>query len=113
MGASGLGAPSGTVTFLFTDIVGSTRLWESVHDSMSAALARHDENLRAAVGAHRGLVFSTGGDGFAAAFARAGDGLACARDAEVAFVGEPWPDDASIHVRMGVHTGEVVERAGN
>jgi len=60
----GVGAPSGTVTFLFTDIEGSTRLWQSVPEAMRQALQRHDAIIRAAVEAHDGYVFSTGGDGF-------------------------------------------------
>ena len=63
--------PTGTVTFLFTDIEGSTRLWEERPDEMRAALAEHDALLRAVIDAHGGYVFSTGGDGFAAAFSRA------------------------------------------
>src|SRR5947208_996737 len=67
--------PSGTVTFLFTDIEGSTQLWESVPDTMRPALERHDELVRSAIDAHGGYVFSTGGDGFAVAFGRAGDAV--------------------------------------
>ena len=63
--------PSGTVTFLFTDIEGSTQLWDAYPDVMEAALARHDAIVRHAIGAHGGTVFSTGGDGVAAAFPRA------------------------------------------
>lgn len=63
--------PTGTVTFPFTDIEGSTRLWEERPDEMRAALAEHDAIVRSAIEAHGGYVFSTGGDGFAAASARA------------------------------------------
>jgi class 3 adenylate cyclase len=70
--------PSGTVTFLFTDIEGSMQLWEAVPDAMRAALAWHDSILRGAIDAHGGYVFATGGDGFAAGFARAGDALLAA-----------------------------------
>jgi len=63
-------APSGTVTFLFTDIEGSTRLWDSAPDAMRGALEVHDSILRGAIGDHGGYVFATGGDGFAVAFAR-------------------------------------------
>jgi len=63
--------PRGTVTLLFTDIEGSTRLWEERPDEMRAALAQHDEILRSAIEGNHGYVFATGGDGFAAAFARA------------------------------------------
>ena len=60
--------PTGTVTFLFTDIEGSTRLWEQHPEAMGAALARHDALLGAAIAAHRGYVFKTVGDAFCAAF---------------------------------------------
>ena len=66
--------PSGTVTFLFTDIEGSTRLWEEHPDAMRDALARHDELLREAIEAHGGYVVKTTGDGFHAAFADRGRG---------------------------------------
>jgi class 3 adenylate cyclase len=65
--------PSGTVTFLFTDIEGSTPLWDSFADAMGAALARHDEILRSAIDANDGHVFSTAGDGVGAVFGRAGE----------------------------------------
>jgi predicted ATPase len=100
--------PSGTVTFLFTDIEGSTRRWEEQPGRMQEDLARHDEILRVAVDSHGGYVFATGGDGFAAAFARAGDALGAAQDAQLGLVGEQLPG-----VRMGVHTGEVQERDGD
>ena len=64
--------PSGTVTFLFTDIEGSTRLWEEHPDAMRDALARHDELVREAIEAHGGYVVKTTGDGFHAAFADRG-----------------------------------------
>ncbi len=67
-------APTGTVTFLFTDIEGSTRLWEADGAAMREALARHDAIVRDAVERAGGFVFATGGDGFAVAFSRAGDG---------------------------------------
>ena len=69
-------APSGTVTFLFTDIEGSTGLWEAAPEAMRSALERHDAILRGAVDDFGGYVFATGGDGFAVAFARAADALA-------------------------------------
>ena len=71
----GTPAPSGTVTFLFTDVVGSTTLWEEAPDVMRVAIARHDALLSTAIGDHDGHVFATAGDGFAAAFARAGDAV--------------------------------------
>jgi predicted ATPase/class 3 adenylate cyclase len=109
----GVGAPSGTVTFLFTDVEGSTRLWESAASAMGTAIERHDELLRSAVEGHGGYVFSTGGDGFAVAFARARDAVAAAVDAQSALAAEPWPEEAVILVRMGLHTGEVEERGGD
>src|SRR5512144_1811989 len=108
-----MGVPSGTVTFLFTDIEGSTRLWECAPDAMRAALARHDSILRSTIEEHGGCVFATGGDGFAAAFARAGDALQAALAAQLALAVEGWPESAWVRVRMGLHTGEVEERGGD
>jgi predicted ATPase/class 3 adenylate cyclase len=101
-------APSGTVTFLFTDIEGSTRLWESDPDAMRSALARHDQILRTAIEGHGGFVFATGGDGFAVAFHRAAEAVAAAADAQQVLQAQELPA-----VRMGVHTGEAVERDGD
>ncbi len=101
-------APSGTVTFLFTDIEGSTRLWESDPDAMRSALVRHDQILRNAIEARGGVVFATGGDGFAVAFHRAADAVAAAADAQRGLQAQELPA-----VRMGVHTGEAVERDGD
>ena len=108
-----MGVPSGTVTFLFTDIEGSTRLWEAAPEGMRSALARHDSILRSTIEKHGGYVFATGGDGFAAAFARAHDALQAALDAQVTLAVEAWPEPARVQVRMGLHTGEVEERGGN
>ncbi len=105
--------PTGTVTFLFTDIEGSTKRWEQAPEEMQAAVGRHDELLRSAITAHGGVVFATGGDGFAAVFARAGDALAAATEAQRALGVETWPAVAAIRVRMGLHTGEAEERAGD
>jgi predicted ATPase/class 3 adenylate cyclase len=109
----GVGAPTGTVTFLFTDIEGSTRLWDEHPEAMRLALARHDELLRSAIGAHGGYVFQTAGDGMAAAFQRSADAVTAAVDAQRALLAEPWPESAEIRVRMGVHTGEANERDGD
>jgi predicted ATPase/class 3 adenylate cyclase len=97
--------PSGTVTFLFTDIEGSTRLWEERPDEMRALVAEHDERFRAAIEANDGYVFATGGDGFAAAFGRAADAVAAAEQCQASITGLPL-----IKVRMGINTGEVQER---
>jgi predicted ATPase/class 3 adenylate cyclase len=108
-----MGAPSGTVTFLFTDIEGSTRLWDTVPGAMRTALERHDAILRDAIARHGGVVFSTGGDGFGAAFARAGDACAAATEAQAVLATTEWPTGVVIRVRMGLHTGEVTERDGD
>jgi predicted ATPase len=101
-----VGAPSGTVTFLFTDVEGSTRRWQEDEVGMRAALARHDDLLREVVEGHGGAVFSTMGDGMAAAFPSASDGVAAALDAQEALAGV-------LPVRMGVHTGEAELRGGD
>ena len=108
-----MGVPSGTVTFLFTDIEGSTRLWDECPDAMRAALARHDELLGRAIAAHGGYVFSTAGDGVAAAFQRSADAVAAAVDAQLALGAEAWPDGVALRVRMGLHSGEAEEPDGN
>jgi predicted ATPase/class 3 adenylate cyclase len=108
-----VGTPTGTVTFLFTDIEGSTALWESVPEGMRTALARHDELLRSAIEAHGGYVFQTAGDGVAAAFQRSADAVIAAVDAQRALQAEPWPEGAELRVRMGLHTGEADERDGD
>ncbi len=74
--------PAGTVTFLFTDIEGHTRLWREHPQSMSAALARHDAILRDTIERHGGVVFSTAGDSFSAAFGIAGDAVGAAVEAQ-------------------------------
>ncbi len=75
--------PSGTVSFLFTDIEGSTRRWEDETVAMREELARHDAILRGAVEAHQGHVLKSTGDGVLAVFARAGDAIGAAVDAQV------------------------------
>ena len=105
--------PSGTVTFLFTDIEGSTRMWEEASNAMRDALAHHDSILRNAVAAHQGVIFSTGGDGVAAAFAGAANGVMAALDAQRALQAHDWPEHAELRVRMGLHSGEAHERDGD
>jgi predicted ATPase/class 3 adenylate cyclase len=109
----GVGPPSGTVTFLFTDIEGSTRLWEAAPEDMGVALVRHDAIVHAAVDAHHGFVFATGGDSFSVAFGRAGDAVRAAVAMQDAFGVEAWPAATPIRVRMAIHTGEAVERDGD
>ena len=105
--------PSGTLTFLFTDIEGSTRLWERSPRVMPVALERHDEILRSAMDDAAGYVFATGGDGFAVAFARATDALTAANEAQARLGAQIWPEEVRIRVRMGLHTGEATERGGD
>ena len=81
-GAAATSPPTGTVTFLFTDVEGSTRLWEAHAAAMRAALARHDALLRDSIGSHDGHIFKTGGDAFCAAFHTAPDALAAALEAQ-------------------------------
>jgi predicted ATPase/class 3 adenylate cyclase len=105
--------PSGTVTFLFTDVVGSTRLWENHPDLMRSALLDHDHILRSVIETHGGYVFSTAGDAFAAAFARTADAVAAARATQDELQRHLWPGDTAISVRIGLHTGEAEERDGD
>jgi len=102
--------PTGTVTLLFTDIEGSTRLWEAHAEAMRAALTRHDALLRHCIGDHHGHVFKTGGDAFCAAFHTASDAFAAALEAQRALHREPWPEAAKLRVRMALHSGAVEVR---
>ena len=113
MAGSAAGRPTGTVAFLFTDVVGSTRLWEQHPDAMRIALTLHDEILRNAIEAHGGFVFSTAGDAFSAAFMTPRDAVLAAVDAQRALQAEAWPDSIGISVRMGVHLGAAHERDGD
>lgn len=105
--------PDGAVTFLFTDIEGSTRLWETQADAMRAALARHDAVLQRAIAAHDGHVFKRGGDSFCAVFRRAPDAVIAALAAQRALDAEPWPAAAPIKVRMALHSGVAQLRDGD
>jgi predicted ATPase/class 3 adenylate cyclase/Tfp pilus assembly protein PilF len=105
--------PTGTVTFLFTDIEGSTRLWERDASAMQSALARHDEILRSAIGERGGYVFKTLGDAFCAAFSSAPEALGAAISAQRALHAEEWEEGVMIRVRMAMHTGAVDEQGGD
>jgi len=98
--------PTGTVTFLFTDIEGSTRLLSSLGDGYAALLDAHSEILRAAIGAHAGTEVSTEGDAFFAVFPSALSAVSAAAQAQRALAATPWPDGSSVNVRMGLHSGE-------
>ena len=98
--------PSGTVTFLFTDIEGSTRLWEAHADAMRDALARHDEILRDTIEEHYGALVKQTGDGVYAVFAAARDAVGAALAAQQTLRAQSWGEPESLPVRMGLHTGE-------
>ena len=82
--------PTGTITFLFTDIEGSTRLWERCPDAMRAALARHDTLLREMIERHKGHVFKTVGDAFCTAFPTALDALNASLEIYLVLQAEDW-----------------------
>jgi predicted ATPase/class 3 adenylate cyclase len=105
--------PTGTVTFLFTDLEVSTRLWDSEPDAMRDALARHDEVLRAAVETHGGYVVKGRGDGVHAVFATADAAVRAAIACELAVEAEPWAVSEPLRVRVGVHTGVAELRDGD
>jgi predicted ATPase/class 3 adenylate cyclase len=98
--------PTGTVTFLFTDIEGSTRLLSDLGDAYRSVLERHAEILRSAIRGHGGTEVSTEGDSFFAAFPSAPDGVKAAVEGQRALARERWRDDTTVKVRMGLHTGE-------
>jgi len=112
--------PTGTVTFLFTDIEDSTRLWSERPEAMRTALAHHDAILRHAIEAHGGLVIKTVGDAFHAVFATAADAFNAALAAQRGLQAESWDEFASvdrpqskISVRMAIHTGTADLRDGD
>jgi class 3 adenylate cyclase len=107
------GAPSGTVTLLFTDVEGSTRLWDTERDAMAAALRRHDEILRDAIEQVGGYVFKTVGDAFCAAFSAARAGLDAALAAQQNLAAQSWTTSRPIVVRMALHSGVCEERDGD
>lgn len=107
--------PTGVVTFLLSDIVGSTSLWERDAKTMATAVARHDALMHGAVDAHGGIVLKARGEGDStfSVFARATDALAAALAAQRALVSEAWPESTQLSVRMALHTGEAFERGGD
>jgi class 3 adenylate cyclase len=103
------------LTFLFTDVEGSTRLWQRYRDGMGPALARHDELIKRLVAEHRGeLVRPRGrGDSRFAVFGRASDAVAGACAIQLALIQEPWTLPEPLRVRMAIHTGEAQLRLGD
>ncbi len=107
------GPPTGNVTFLFTDIQGSTAMWERDARRMQATLARHDEIMKGVVAGHGGHVFKTVGDACYATFSSAPDALHAALAAQRAIFSEPWDERSRVRVRMALHSGEAEERDGD
>src|SRR5690606_17723121 len=97
---------SGTVTLLFSDIEGSTRLLDRLGLAYADLLSVHHRFVRDALGAHGGVEVDTAGDGFFVAFARATDAVAAAAAIQRALAGHAWPEGEAVRVRMGLHTGE-------
>ena len=108
--------PVGTVTFLFTDLEGSTRSWEQQGPAMSKALARHDAIVRSACAGNNGYVFKTLGDAFCVAFGAAHVALAAAIDLQLGLLAEDWKSmgmSAPLSLRLALHTGPVETRDGD
>jgi class 3 adenylate cyclase len=110
--------PTGIVTFVFTDIEGSTRLWELRSQAMPVALARHDAIVRGAIEDHGGVVFRTGGDAFYAAFGCAAAALSAVLAIQLALAAEPWGarglvDGELVRVRIALHTSQIALRDGD
>src|SRR5918993_206340 len=106
--------PTGTVTFLFTDIQGSSRMWEKSPQTMRTALVRHDGVLRSAIESNGGHVFKTMGDAFCAAFSSAPEALRAALSAQrTLLVDETWGEAGALLVRMALHTGSAEESDGD
>jgi class 3 adenylate cyclase len=103
---NGVSFPGGTVTFLFTDIEGSTRLLQELGDDYSQVVADHRRILRDVFGQTGGHEVDTQGDAFFYSFTRARDAVVAAVDGQRALAGHSWPHDAEVRVRMSLHTGE-------
>ena len=107
--------PTGTITFLFTDVEGSTRLWEAHPAAMRGVMARHDALLTAVFEQHDGIVVRPRGEGDSlfAVFVRASDAVAAALAGQRALGAEAWGEVGPLRVRMGLHTGEADLREGD
>jgi len=112
---AGVGPPAGTVTFLLTDIEGSTRLWETVPEAMGVALERHNRLLTEVIGGHGGVVVTSRGEGdsFFAVFPSAVAAVEAAGACQLRLESEAWPEGAVLRVRMGLHTGEAHVQDGD
>jgi class 3 adenylate cyclase len=98
--------PSGTVTFVFSDVEGSTALLKRLGERYAEVIGEHRRIVREAFGAHDGVEIDAQGDSFFFAFARARDAVAGTVDAQRAHAEHAWPNDEQVRVRMGLHTGE-------
>ncbi len=105
--------PTGTVTFLFTDVVESSRLWEQHHDAMRLAMATHDEIVRDAIASSGGMLVKLTGDGAFAVFASALDAVTSATAIQDALDDASWDPISRLPLRVGVHTGEAELRDGD
>jgi len=107
--------PSGTITFLFTDLQDSTRLWEKHPGEMDQALQRHDEIIESLTQQYQGFVVRPRGEGDSRflVFVRAIDGVNAAVAIQQSLYSEDWPEEFTLRVRMGVHTGEGQFRDGD
>jgi len=103
--------PAKTITFLFTDIEGSTKLWQQHPETMNEALCRHNALLNESISAHSGNVFKIIGDAFCAAFSTANDGLDAALEAQRCLATQKWGEIGVIRVRMAIHTGRAEGQA--
>jgi class 3 adenylate cyclase len=104
---------SQTLTFLFTDIEGSTKLWEEHREPMKEALERHDAILRAAVESRNGRVVKSTGDGLMAILGSAADGVSACLRAQRDLACAPWGETGALRVRMALHVGEATRRNGD
>ena len=105
--------PTGTVTFLFTDVEASTRRWEGHPNEMKGAMANHDAIVRTAIEARDGHVFTTAGDAFCAAFSSPSAAVDAAIEAQLKLEAEAWGVVTPFRVRMAMHTGNADERDGD
>jgi len=101
--------PTGTLTFLFTDIEGSTKMWEQDSSAMQIALARHDEILRSAIEERGGYVFKTVGDAFCAVFPTVPNALEAALEIQRRLLSSEWEQTRPLRVRIALHTGAAEE----
>jgi len=104
---------SGTLIFLFTDVEGSTRLWDRLPQAMKTALERHDRILQAAVAASNGQVVKTTGDGIMAIFSSAAAAVSACLAVQRDLAAEPWEATGALQVRMGLHAGEAATRSSD